>query len=190
MSHFYKGETVYDKPKVYPFVRTEPHHFTKIQGQRIFDYKDNVADKSQIKTMLFTNFKKACHDTYQFDSNTEKVFAKILEEPTNEVIKWLRPASRQFNIFWYDGANPHRYEPDFVVETNDTIYLIETKKSTSIADKEVQEKAKSALIYCQNATEYTSENNGKPWKYILIPHDSVQENMTFNYLIKQYEYRK
>ena len=190
MNHFYKGETVYDEPKVYPFIKIEPHHFTKIQGQKVFDYRDYVADKSQIKTMLFTNFKKACHNIYQFDSNTEKVFAQILEDANNEVLKWLRPASKQFNIYWYDGSNPHRYEPDFVVETNDAIYLTETKKAAALSDTDVVEKAKSAKIYCQNATAYTTKNGGKPWKYILIPHDSVQENMTFDYLVKQYEYRK
>ena len=94
MSHFYKGETVYDKPKVYPFVRIEPHHFTKIQGQRIFDYKDNVADKSQIKTMLFTNFKKACHDTYQFDSNEFSESRKKLLKQIATELKNRRQKSR------------------------------------------------------------------------------------------------
>ena len=190
MNHFYKGETVYDEPKVYPFVKIEPHHYTQYQGQKLYDFKDNITDKTKIKSMLFTNFKKACHDTYQFDSNTEKVFSIILEKPNNNVIKWLKPASKQFNIFWYDGANPHRYEPDFVVETENTIYLIETKKASAMTDAEVIEKAKSALIYCENATKYTSKNGGKPWKYVLLPHDSVQENMTFDYLVKQYEYGK
>jgi len=189
MSHFCKGETVYDEPKVYPFVRIEPHHFTQIQGQQFYDYRDNIADKSKIKSMLFTNFKKACHKVYQFDSNTEKVFSIILEKENNNVIKWLKPAANQFNIFWSDGSNPHRYEPDFVVETENIIYLIETKKATAMNDSDVLEKAKSALIYCENATKYNLENGGKAWKYVLLPHDSVQENMTFDYLVKQFEYK-
>ena len=189
MSHFCKGETVYDEPKVYPFVRIEPHHYTQIQGQQLYDYRDNVTDKSKIKSMLFTNFKKACHEVYQFDSNTEKVFSIILEKQS-DVLKWLKPAANQFNIFWFDGCNPHRYEPDFVVETENIIYLIETKKANAMNDSDVLEKAKAALIYCKNATKYNLKNGGKVWKYILLPHDSVQENMTFEYLVKQYEYNK
>ena len=120
--------------------------------------------------------------------NTEKVFSIILEKQS-DVLKWLKPAANQFNIFWSDRYNPHRYEPDFVVETENTIYLIETKKSTAMNDTDVIEKAKSALIYCENATKYNLKNGGKAWKYVLLPHDSVQENMTFEYLVKQYEYK-
>jgi type III restriction enzyme len=51
---------------------------------------------------------------------------------------------------------------------------------------EVQEKAKSAVKYCKYATEFTAENNGKPWKYALIPHDKVSKNNSFKGLIIQY----
>ena len=106
----------------------------------------------------------------------------------NSVIKWIRPTSNQFNIT-YDN-NKRNYEPDFVVETADTIYLVETKKETDIPTEEVQEKARAALKYCQTATEYTTNNGGKPWKYILLPHDSVKYNMEFKYLVNTYEYKK
>jgi type III restriction enzyme len=42
----------------------------------------------------------------------------------------------------------------------------------------VLEKAKAAKLYCQNATAYNAENGGKPWKYLLIPHDAIMDNMT------------
>ena len=76
------------------------------------------------------------------------------------------------------------------METIDTIYLVETKKEKDIPTEEVQEKARAALKYCKEATEYTTNNGGKPWKYILLPHDSVKYNMTFDYLVKQYEYNE
>lgn len=172
MKHFCKGETKYDSPKIKPFIKIEPHHYTQIQGQQLFDYRDNVIDKFKIKSMLFTNFKKACHNVYQFDSYTEKTFSIILEKAP-EVLKWLKPAANQFNISWFDGSDPHKYEPDFVVETENNIYLIETKKASSINDQEVEEKAKAACLYCRNATEYNLRNSGKPWIYVLLPHDLV-----------------
>jgi len=108
-----------------------------------------------------------------------------LEQDT-VVLKWLRPAPNQFNIYW--DRNAHRYEPDFVAETQDTIYLIEIKKVSDMDDREVQEKAKAALEYCKNATDYDLENGDKSWKYVLIPHDEVNFNMGFETLMKRFMY--
>jgi type III restriction enzyme len=46
------------------------------------------------------------------------------------------------------------------------------------------------LEYCKYASEYTSANEGKPWKYVLIPHNAVQTNMSFKYLVEQFEIRQ
>lgn len=64
------------------------------------------------------------------------------------------------------------------------IYLVETKKENDIPTEEVQSKAKAALEYCKNATDYTIQNCGKPWIYVLLPPDSVKLNMSFDYLMK------
>ncbi|MBQ1747520.1 MAG: hypothetical protein II041_02430, partial [Bacteroidales bacterium] len=44
-------------------------------------------------------------------------------------IRWI---TNQFNIYWGNGA--HKYEPDFIVETADTIYMVETKKAKAVND--------------------------------------------------------
>lgn len=36
-----------------------------------------------------------------------------------------------------------------------------------------------------SATAYTAANGGKPWKYFLIPHDAIFENMTLPGLVNQ-----
>ena len=36
-------------------------------------------------------------------------------------------------------------------------------------------------------TEFTTQSSGKPWKYILIPHNAVQANMSFETLTRKYE---
>jgi len=184
--HFYYTVTAYEKPKVYPFSRMEPHNLTKISKDAIHHYTDTIEPTSAIPQKVFTGFLKACHESYKFDGKNEKDFVTILEQD-KAVLKWLRPAPNQFNIYW--DRNAHRYEPDFVAETQDTIYLIEIKKSTDISNHEVQEKAKAALEYCKNAMEYNLENGGKPWNYVLIPHDAVVLNMGFETLMRQYEQR-
>lgn len=102
------------------------------------------------------------------------------EDSDADVKKWLRPASSQFNIYWSNGSR--RYEPDFVVETESCIYLVETKAAKDVNDADVQDKKRAAEEYCKNATEYTSENGGKPWRYILLAHDVVDRTMSFRYL--------
>lgn len=187
MEHFRKEIIKYEAPDVRGLTPILKWNTTKYAEDEIYDYKATIEPTSRIKTLLFIGFQKACHDRYTFDSKTEKDFAIILEDDSN-VIKWLRPAPNQFNITW--NNNRHNYEPDFVVETADAIYLVETKKESDISTEEVQQKAKAALKYCQNATEYTIKNGGKPWKYVLLPHDCVKSNMSFDYLVKEYEYVK
>jgi len=75
------------------------------------------------------------------------------------------------------------------VETKDAIYLIETKKETYIESVNVQEKAQAALEYCKHATDFTIPNGGKPWKYVLIPHNAVMMNMSFLALAMKNEYQ-
>ena len=90
-------------------------------------------------------------------------------------------------VYW--NNNIRQYHPDFVAETDSTIFLIETKKSGDIPNEEVQEKAKAALEYCHYASSYNQDNSGKPWKYVLIPHNAVLLNMSFSTLMKSYEYK-
>ncbi len=63
-------------------------------------------------------------------------------------------------------------------------YPLQTKKEGAMEDSDVQEKAQAALQYCKYATEFTAQNSGKPWKYVLIPHSVVQTNMSFDYLVR------
>ena len=185
MGHFKKEVVRFEAPDIRAFSQILEHNSYKFLQDEIYDFKETIEPASRIKLLMFTGFKKACHKTYKFDSKTEKDFAIILEND-DSVEKWLRPAPNQFNITW--DNNKRNYEPDFVVETKDNIYLVETKKEKDIPTEEVQSKAKAALLYCKNATEYTMKNGGKPWTYVLLPHDSVKYNMTLKRLVNEYKY--
>lgn len=187
MEHFYIEESSFQEPMVYPFDKLIEHNYSKEQRDSIHDFRETIIPTSAIQQKVFGGFTKACHTLYKFDSKTEKDFAIILED-NKKVNKWLRPAQRQFHIYWRHNSKP--YNPDFVAETDDTIYLIETKKESDISSSEVQEKARAALQYCKHATEFTTQNGGKPWKYILIPHNIVLLNMSFDTLVKNYEVKE
>ena len=39
--------------------------------------------------------------------------------------------------------------------------------------------------FCRSATEFTSQNGGKPWHYIIIPHTLIDRAYSFNYILSQ-----
>ncbi|HHT9146110.1 MAG TPA: DEAD/DEAH box helicase [Candidatus Wunengus sp. YC61] len=184
MQHFYFEAPSYEKPMVKPFTRIEEHNFSKYTKDSIHHFTETITPTNTIPNKVFSSFRKAYHNLYKFDSKTEKDFVVILEQD-RAVLKWLRPASNQFHIYW--KHNSRQYNPDFVVETKDAIYLIETKKEMDIESADVQEKAQAALEYCKHATDFTIPNGGKPWKYVLIPHNAVMVNMSFETLARSYE---
>ena len=147
----------------------------------IYDYKVTIAP-SEIKSKIFKGFKKSCHTMYKFDSNTERIFATVLEQDNN-VLKWMCPSIKQFNIY-YDRDSNSRYQPDFVVETKDKIYMVETKDRRKLRDSDVVKKAIAATEYCEAATKFNLLHLGKPWEYAVVPHDEVHLNSTFDYLMK------
>jgi len=183
MLNFYIDEAKYEEPVVYPFERILDHNYSKYTQDKIHLYTDTITPTSLIPGLLFSGFSKAYHHSYKFDSKTEKDFSIILEQDKT-VLKWLRPAKNQFRIYW--KHNSKQYSPDFVVETAESIYLVETKKEGDIDATDVQEKANAALEYCKHATDYTIVNSGKPWKYLLIPHNQVNISMSFKRMAEMF----
>jgi type III restriction enzyme len=186
MEHFKLHEPDYIKPNVKPFTKIEDWNFTTLKNEGRKDYRDDSFPAVQVPKYVFIGFEKSCHFEYKFDSRTEQTLAMILEND-KEVMKWLRPAPNQFRIYWHH--NSKIYEPDFVVETADCIYLIETKRADEIPSNEVQAKAQAALKYCNYATEYTAEFGGKQWKYALIPHDQVSKTNSFKGVVSNNIYK-
>lgn len=174
--------TVQSKPEAEPYALILLWNFSKEKEDEILNYKETISPKL-LPSKVFNGFEKSCHDKYKFDSIPEKKFAEILEKSI-EVIKWLRPASKQFNI-WYNN-NSDRYVPDFVAETLDTIYLIEIKAENALEDKDVEKKTEAAIKYCKTASEINKLRNEKAWKYAIIPHDKTDANMTFMRLVTEY----
>ena len=179
--HFFRDETVFRATEMRPFSRIEPCFGVKIKSDEIYDLRASVP-VSEVRSKIFKGFKKACHTLYKFDSNTERTFAIVLENDA-EVLKWMRPSPKQFNIYYGPGGYS-RYEPDFIVETAEKIYMVETKASNEIASREVREKASAAQVYCKAASDWNLAHNGKPWMYAIVPHDSVRLNSSFRYLIQ------
>ncbi len=130
--------------------------------------------RSHIRALLFDTFTKCLFTVQKFDSDPERRFAVILENDP-DVLKWCRPNKSDLRIY---HSHEEQYEPDFVVETTDCKYLCEPKRADQIPADEVQAKARAATTWCQHATEHAKNYGGKPWRYMLVAHDRIQENMT------------
>ena len=183
MDHFRIEVPPYEEPEVIPFDKIEPWYF-RVDPKNVLHYKEDVKPVRNLPRYLFNGFAKSYHMEYQFDSKPEKDFAALLERDKT-VLKWLRPAPTQFYIYWQ--RNARRYQPDFVVETETAIYLVEVKRDDQIETEEVRQKAEAALLYCQKASDYTARNDGKPWRYLLIPGSEMLPNTTYDYLVKRFE---
>ena len=183
-NHFRMVYKNYEKPNVLPFTKILPHNFSAYANNGFKDYREKITPVSHVTKYVYRGFEKACHFEYKFDSNTEKELAYILENDKT-VLKWLRPASNQFHIYW--DNNSKRYEPDFVVETEEAICMIEPKSKDKMSDADVIQKADAAKTYCKYATEHNLEHDGKPWYYLLIPHDDINTSASLNYLISKYK---
>ena len=140
-------------------------------------------DDGKVPSVLFNDFKKALHPLYKFDSAPEKRFAIVCERDV-DVMKWLRPAPKQFNLY-YDGNR--RYEPDFVVETNDYMYLVEIKGEDRFDDEDNLHKKARAVRYCAVANVYCEGHNLKLWRYLYIPSQQVSTTSSFRNLASRFE---
>lgn len=179
--NFYKEETSYRASGMRPFSRIETSFGSKFRSDDLYDLRADMP-ASEVKTKVFKGFKKACHTLYKFDSNTERIFAIVLENDS-AVLKWLRPSPKQFNIY-YGSAGASKYEPDFIAETADAIYMVETKATNEVNSVNVKEKAIAAQEYCRAVSEWNADNGGKSWEYALLSHDEVRLQSSFIYLMK------
>jgi type III restriction enzyme len=132
---------------------------------------------------LFGGFERCLYPLQKFDSDAERKLAAVLER---DAIKWFKPAKGQFQIFYRQGADHLEYQPDFVAETADTIYMLEPKASNQMDDVVVLAKKDAAIKWCVNASNHSATHGAKPWRYVLIPHDAIADNMTLDGLAKQY----
>lgn len=152
-----------------------------------FSYRTTVSlydsFEGNIRSVRFTGIKKGVFEEVNFDSaEGELSFARIIERD-EDVLNWLRPSPKEFNITYNHGKN---YEPDFVVETEDTIYLVEVKAEKDLNDPDVIAKKKRGIQYCETVTHWSEANGYKPWKYLFIPANQIYSNSTFMMIAKKF----
>ncbi len=80
--------------------------------------------------------------------------------------------------------------PDFVVETENAVLMVETKALNEMDNPQVLAKADAAIHWCRNASDYLLKHGGKEWRYLLISHNQVQEHNTLSSYIDRFSRQK
>lgn len=182
--HYFEEAADYEVQVSKGFTELKPSAYTQTRGEEPMDYRVPPEDKSNMSRYLFGGFSRCLYPVQKFDSDPERKLAVILER---EALKWFKPAAGQFQIFYSEGGNDQReYQPDFVAETEDMIYMLEPKRQSEMNDAVVQAKKTAAVRWCAQASKYMREHGGKAWQYALIPHDAISDNMTLAGLVKRF----
>ena len=173
--HYWEEVAGYDVEVRKGFTELKPSAYTASKTDPVRDFRQSPADKTNMARYLFGSFQRCLYPVQKFHSDTERKLAVILDR---EALKWFRPAKGQFQIYYRLGAEQREYQPDFVAETGDIIYMLEPKARGEMDAPEVLAKRDAAMTWCRHAADHAAATGGKPWRYALIPHDSIAENMT------------
>ena len=106
----------------------------------------------------------------------EKAFIDFLDKD-GEVERCLKISENMhpFAVIYYmrrDGLMA-TYHPDFIVATQNKIYLIETKGNDKVFDKNVRQKHTAAVEWARKINQLKPEERmNREWEYVLISEDN------------------
>lgn len=182
-AHFTEDAEEYEVKVSKGFTTLKTSAFTASATEPPLDFRQSPADKSNMAKYLFGGFSRCLYPVQKFQSDAERRLAVILERDS---LKWFKPAKGQFQLFYRSGVDHLEYQPDFVAETESAIYMLEPKAKNEMDDPMVLAKRDVAVRWCQQATDHAKSYGGKPWRYVLIPHDAIADNMTLEGLAQTY----
>jgi type III restriction enzyme len=151
-------------------------NFRVADVKAVRDFRAPVVPPSDTRRYVYSRFKRCLYEYQSFQSDEERRFAVLIDSDNEpDVLRWAKPGSKQFQIEYRRGE---RYEPDFVVEAKTEKLIVEIKARRDLEDETVKAKAKAARTWVGYANEHAKTYGGKPWRYALIPHDAMLENVT------------
>src|SRR5262249_27169607 len=117
------------------FTELKPVSYSAADGEPPLDFRHSPDDKSNMAKYLFGGFQHCPYPVQKFDSDSERKLAVILDR---DALKWFKPAKGQFQIYYRSGADHLEYQPDFVAETTNAIYMLEPKAKNELDAPDVQ----------------------------------------------------
>jgi type III restriction enzyme len=183
MEHYVETETTYRVNVQQGFFGLKGPNYNQLPGAPKLDFKATVTPKSDTKKHIFHGFKRCCFMEQMFHSDDERRFSVIIDDDAS-VVRWAKPGRNQFKIEYRRGD---QYEPDFVVETATEKLICEVKARNEMDAPDVQAKARAARTWVGYANAHSKATSGKPWRYILIPHDEILGSSTLSGLASKFD---
>jgi type III restriction enzyme len=181
--YYWEEATGYEVKVSKGFTELKPCAFTASATETVRDFRQAPSDKSNMAKYVFGGFQRCLYPALKFQSDSERKLSVICDR---ESLKWFKPAKGQFQIFYLSNGEHLEYQPDFVAEIDDIILMLEPKATSAMDDADVLAKRDAAVKWCKQASDHSNTCGGKPWQYVLIPHDVIAENMTLRGLAQQY----
>jgi type III restriction enzyme len=103
----------------------------------------------------------------------EKSFMESILEQSSEVLTYAKLDKRHALLIPYrdEYGILREYEVDFVIKTNDKMYLVETKADKNLHELSILLKTKAAHIWCLNASKVSPPEDisqPKDWEYLVL----------------------
>ncbi len=182
-NHYWEDAAGYEVKVSKGFTELKDCAYTALATQTVRDFRNSPSDKSNMAKYVFGGFERCLYPVQKFQSDSERRLAIVADRESQ---KWFKPAKGQFQIFYLSAGDHLEYQPDFVAETDSTIYMLEPKAKNEMENADVMAKKAAAVKWCKQATDYALTHGGKPWQYVLIPHDVIADNMTLLGLAQRY----
>lgn len=111
----------------------------------------------------------------------EKSFMDNVLEQSSEVLSYAKLDKRHALLIPYrdEYGILREYEVDFVIKTNDKMYLVETKADKDLYEATVLLKAKAAHTWCLNASRVSPIEDmlqPKDWEYLVLSEGLFKAN--------------
>lgn len=168
-------------------------HIIKVMSHELFNLQQQVqsteaeveqtwfssVNKLPMREQFSQEYQKTIYTRTAFPSHgggLEHAFMDFVDADGN-VERWFKISEtrHRFASISYmrtDGLLA-TYHPDFIVETNDKLYLVETKGADKVMDRNVQQKRRAATEWCEKINHLQEPSrNGKEWEYILLGEDT------------------
>ena len=182
--HYWETPTDYRATVSRGFQLLRPQAFNVPNDRAVRPFRHPVVPAGDTRKHVFGGFQKCCYPYQRFQSNEEREFAVLIDSNNEaDVLRWMKPGAGQFRI---EYANGQSYEPDFVVETRSQKLIVEIKAANEMDDPIVQAKTRAATKWVDRANDHARENGGKPWTYVLVPHDVVLPSATLKGLLARH----
>ena len=173
MQHYVETPTRYIGRVSRGFQLLKPVNFKVSDAKTVRDFRRPVTPLADTRRQVFGGFKKCVFPYQAFQSDDERRFAVLIDLHEAGVSRWVKPGTGQFRIEYRRGQS---YEPDFVVETATEKLIVEIKALRDMETETVQAKSKAVATWVGYANRHAAVNGGKPWRYLLVPHDRMTES--------------